>query len=127
MKQERQFGYGVGGVLALLGGLLVFWRHRTGAGLPLLALGGSLVLFAALAPRVLSAPARAWSAFSHALGRMNTVIFLSVLFLLVLTPLGLVLRLLGRDPLRRRRISCGSMWVPYAGRTSDPKHFERMF
>jgi len=62
---------------------------------------------------------------AHVLGWVNSRVLLTALFFLVLTPMGLVLRLAGRDPLRLRRRE-GSGWSPYPPRFRDPKHYERM-
>ena len=50
-----------------------------------------------------------------------------IVFLLVLTPLGFVLRLFGRDELRRRGPAPESMWTPYPVRNGDPRHYETIW
>jgi hypothetical protein len=127
VNADRKFGIVVGGLFALLGGLLFFWRHRTGWGVALGVPGTVLVLLGIAAPQLLSGPHRAWLAFAKVLGRINAFVFLSIVFFLILTPLGLVLRLFGRDELRRRGAAPPSMWTPYPERNGDPRHFERIF
>jgi hypothetical protein len=116
----------VGGVFAVLGALL-FWRHRTAAGAAFASLGGALLFLAAAAPPLLAGPHRAWLAFARVLGRVNSAIFLCLTFFLVLTPLGFVLRLFGRDELRRRGAAPASMWTPYSERNRDPRHYETIW
>jgi hypothetical protein len=127
MNDERKFGFTVGGAFLVLGAALFFWRHRVAAGAVFGGLGLVLVLLAAVASALLTWPNKGWMAFARLLGRVNTMLFLSVVFFLVLTPLGAFLRLVGRDELRRRRAPSGTMWMPYPARVGDPKHFERMF
>jgi hypothetical protein len=125
MTENRRFGLVVGGAFALLGtALSVAGSRRAGPGLA--ALGGLLLLLAVAAPGALAPIHRGWLALSRVLGRVNTAVFLSLVFFLVLTPLGLLLRLGGRDELDRRRRR-SSMWVPYPARNRDPRHFEKMF
>lgn len=125
MTEERKFGFVVGGGLALLGGALVAaGSRRAGPGLVVVAV--PLLVAALAAPAALAPVRRAWMAFARVLGRVNTVLFLSVVFFLVLAPLGAVLRLAGRDELARRRRRA-SGWVPYPERNRDPAHFEKMF
>jgi hypothetical protein len=124
--EDRKFGWTVGGVFAVLGALLL-WRHRTVSGSIATSLGGALLLLAAAAPALLAAPHRAWLAFSRVLGRVNSAIFLFLTFFLVLTPLGFVLRLFGRDELRRRGSAPVSMWTPYPERNRDPRHYEAIW
>ena len=125
MKEDRKFGFVVGGALALLGvALVAFGSRRAG---PLLAGAGLLlVLLGAAAPGLLGPVHRGWMAVARVLGRVNTVLFLSIVYFLVLTPLGVVFRLSGRDELSRRRRRA-SGWVPYPERNRDPRHFEKMF
>lgn len=86
-----------------------------------------LLVLAFLAPALLEAPRRAWMKLAHLLGTVNGFLFLSLLFFLVLTPLGVVLRLFGRDELRRRGAVPASAWEPYPERNRDRAHFEKMF
>jgi hypothetical protein len=126
LSEDRKFGWTVGGAFALLGGLL-FWRQRTAAGAVAASLGGTLLLLAAAAPALLAAPHRGWLAFARVLGRVNSAVFLFLTFFLVLTPLGFVLRLFGRDELRRRGPAPESMWTPYPERNGDPRHYETIW
>ncbi|MCL4807986.1 MAG: hypothetical protein KJ062_09390 [Thermoanaerobaculia bacterium] len=125
MAEDRKFGFVVGGVLVLVGVALAAAGSRR-AGPVIAAAGGLLVLLGAAAPAALAPVHRAWLAIARVLGRVNTVVFLSLVFFLVLTPLGLLLRLAGRDELDRRRRGV-STWVPYPARNADPRHFEKMF
>lgn len=116
----------MGGVFAVLGGLLL-WRQRFAAAVVAFALGGPLLLLAAFVPALLARPHRAWLQLARFLGRVNSAIFLFLTFFLVLTPLGLVLRLLGRDELKRRGSQPASMWSPYPERNRDPRHYETIW
>ncbi len=125
MNEDRKFGFVVGGALALLGTALVLAGSRL-AGPALGGAGALLLVFGAAAPGLLGPLHRGWMAVARVLGRVNTAIFLSIVFFLVLTPLGLAFRLSGRDELsRRRRLQTG--WIPYPERNRDPRHFEKMF
>lgn len=125
MNEDRKFGFVVGGALALLGSALVLAGSRL-AGPVLGGAGALLLLLGAAAPGLLGPLHRGWMAFARVLGRVNTALFLGLVFFLVLTPLGFAFRLAGRDELaRRRRRRTG--WVPYPERNRDPRHFEKMF
>ena len=104
MKQTRElrnFGLIVGGLFVLIGAWPMVW-HGTGPRAWALILGSALVLLAVTAPRLLTWPHRAWMALAHILGWINTRIVLGIAFFVVFTPMGLVMRLLGKDPMRRR-------------------------
>ena len=61
---------------------------------------------------------------SHWMGRIVGTVLLTVLFVLVLVPLGLALRIAGKDPLRLRREPGNTS---YWREARPPGSFERMF
>ena len=60
------------------------------------------------------------------LGYVNARVILTVAFAIVLTPLGLLWRVIGKDPLARRRENWPG-WSPYPERYRNPDHFNRMY
>ena len=66
----------------------------------------------------------AWMAFTWAVGTAAGTVALGAVFFLVITPLGLVARLAGRDRLRLRDPGSASGWVPLPAAPHDP---ERQF
>jgi hypothetical protein len=66
--------------------------------------------------------------FAFALAWVNTRLILGVFFYLVLTPSGLVMRLLGKDPLRRRiERSAKSYWIRKEPVLFDKSRYENLF
>jgi hypothetical protein len=64
-------------------------------------------------PRFLAGLNRMWTKLGLLLSNVISPIALGILFYVVLTPIGLVIRLTGKDPLRLRRdIGVDSYWVP---------------
>lgn len=53
-------------------------------------------------PSILHPLNRAWMAFGNLLHRVVNPIVLGVIFYVVLTPMGVLMRLRGRDPMQRR-------------------------
>jgi hypothetical protein len=96
----RSFAFTVGAAFAVLA-LVAAVRGR----LTVMSLFGVvaivLTLGGYLAPERLGTPYRVWMAFALALSRVTTPLFMGVVYFVVLTPIGLVLRLVGRRPLRR--------------------------
>jgi hypothetical protein len=120
---HRSFGITVGSALALIA-LVSAWRDHAVRAEALAGIGVVLVVTALARPNLLAAPARAWMAVGHALGWFNSRVLLTLMFFVVVWPIGLLARLFGSDPLERRRR--GSGWVEYPQRLRDPKHFERL-
>jgi saxitoxin biosynthesis operon SxtJ-like protein len=61
-----------------------------------------LVVPAIVLPRSLTHVYRVWMAAGEALGWINTRILLSVIFYGLVTPMGIIMRRFGRDPMQRR-------------------------
>jgi hypothetical protein len=126
-RREREFGLIVGGILALLG-CWWFYRHKF---IPLayyFIAGGSLgILFALLIPRALFYPRKAWMSLAEGMSYVMTTLILGIVFFLVVTPIGLIKRFFGWDPLRRRSLGEASYWEPYPVRQRNPKHYEKLY
>jgi hypothetical protein len=123
-KEERNFGRVVG-VMTIAIAALQFWRGRQTVAAVAAAIGVTLLVAGTFAPATLVVPNRLWRRLGHALGWVNTRILLSLFFFLVLMPVGLIMRLMGKDPLELR--GHGSTWKAYGERLRDPQHFKRSF
>jgi len=122
---ERSFGVSVGGVLIVIAAVLL-WRGRVVRAEVLAGIGAVLIVLGVLSPALLKWPSAVWWRFSRALGHVNARVLLTVFFALILTPVGLVWRVAGKDPLGRRKGSWPG-WTPYPERYRDPNHYLRMF
>ena len=68
-----------------------------------------------------------WIAAAYPIGWTISHLVLALTFYLVLTPIGLLMRLVGRDPLGRRpHRSPGSYWIPHEP-PRDPASYFRQF
>jgi hypothetical protein len=117
----------VGGVFLALGGWWFYRGKYSTLALVLLSLGAALVLLGALRPKSLVVPNRLWMGMAEAMGFVMTRVILGVVFFLFVTPIGLVRRLFGGDPLGRRAARTESYWKPYTERRKNPKHYEKMY
>jgi hypothetical protein len=122
---ERSFGVSVGGVLLLIAAVLA-WRSRTTRAEITGGVGAVLLVLGLLAPRLLKWPSDLWWRFARALGYVNARILLTLLFGIALVPLSMIWRVIGSDPLARRRDRWPG-WSPYPDRYRDHKHYLRMY
>jgi len=100
-KQLRDFGLIVGGIFAVIGVWPAVFRAQ--ATRPwALALAVALIGPALVFPRSLTYPYRVWMKVGEILAWINTRIILSVIFYGLVTPMGIVMRLFGHDPMHRR-------------------------
>jgi Saxitoxin biosynthesis operon protein SxtJ len=100
-KQLRSFGFTVGGIFALI----ALWPLTIRAEDPrwwAIVVAGCLLAPAAVFPKSLSWVYRGWMALGHVLGWINTRIILGFIFYFIVTPIGIVRRWLGKDPMGRR-------------------------
>jgi Saxitoxin biosynthesis operon protein SxtJ len=105
---------------------LLAWYGRTLRAEILASVGVLLIALGVLKPALLARPNAWWWRFARAIGYVNARVLLTVMFAVVLVPLGLWWRLSGRDPLMRRRDAWPG-WLPYPARYRDGQHYERMF
>lgn len=110
------------GALAVLNGLKSRWVYAAAFGV----VASLLWMLRQWAPQVLSVPSRLWWTGLRGLGWINGRLLLTVIFYGVLTPLGILMRCCGWDPLARRA-SAGSGWRPYAVRQRNLRHYERLY
>lgn len=68
-----------------------------------------------------------WMRFAYAIGWVNSRMLLALIYYLVMTPMGLVQRLVGRDALRRRGPQSSSYWLPRSSPKQSKEQFERLF
>lgn len=123
--KERSFGVSVGGFLLLLSAVL-WWRGRITAAAILTGTGAVLMVLGLTAPRLLKYPSAVWWKFALILGYVNARVILTIAFFVVLTPMSLVWRLIGRDPLAIKKQHWPG-WSPYPARYRDKDHFTRMY
>lgn len=94
-RDLRKFGLLVGGVLVTLG-LWSLFRHRA-AGPYLAAPGALLLLFGIVAPNALKGVYVAWMALAFTLGLVVSTVLLTFFYFGVITPIGLLARVCGKD------------------------------
>jgi len=109
-KDLRQFGIVLGIILGVLGGLHFLkghpaaWKWFCGSGAVVLLLG-------VLCPGVLGPAFRVFTKAAHAIGWFNTRVILILVYYLLLTPTGLIMKLCGKDLLDRKiDRGCQSYW-----------------
>ena len=127
-RRLRSFGLTVGIALVVLAALLLWrdrpaWPYVAGAGVVLALLG--LVVPAVLAPIE-----KVWMTAARAMGWVMTRVILAVVFFVLFTAVGLILRLVSRDHLELRFPGAQadqSYWHPRRGQDRSPERMEKMF
>lgn len=122
----KKFGIMMGCAFLVLGFILflrksLFWCFLWPAGFFFFMLAFAI-------PMRLKAIYFFWMKLAGVLGWINTRILLSLFFYLVLTPIGLIMRLFGKDLLDRAlEKEKVSYWSKREEKDSDPTYYERQF
>jgi hypothetical protein len=109
-SSDRSFGLVFAGVFALItvwpalhGGAMRWWASAVALAFAVIAL---------TRPAVLGTLNRLWTRLGILMGKIISPVALGVLFYVVLTPIGMLMRLTGADPLRLKRdASSNSYWI----------------
>ena len=107
---DRAFGIVFAVVFAVIG----LWPLSSGDGVRLwsLGVGAALLLVAFARPTILGPLNRLWTKFGLLLHRITSPLIMAFVFYLAVTPTALVMRLAGKDPLRRRiERSARTYWI----------------
>jgi hypothetical protein len=108
---ERSFGIVFSIVFFALSLTSIFAGNQT-AGLLLFGLGVSCVLIAFFRPYWLKMPNFLWFKFGIMLGGVVAPLVMALIFITVFFPIGLIMRLIGYDPLSRKLDSASnSYWI----------------
>jgi len=96
--QGRKFGLTVG-IAFLLLAAIAFWRGNPTTTYVLGGLGALLSLAGLVIPAQLGPVERAWMALAHAISKVTTPIVMGVMYLVVMTPIGVLRRTFGGNPM----------------------------
>ena len=122
----RNFGITIGIILLIISGFL-FWKEKETFQI-FLAIGIILCLTAIALPPVLKPVYWMWMIFGVILGWIMTRVILSLLFYLIISPIGLTLRFFGKQFLELRwEKSKESCWNFKTNENLQKENYEKQF
>lgn len=83
--------------------LVCLLLHYAGYGKRFLTAGILLLLIDLVWPACFKPLARLWFGFSHLLGAVTSQVFLTLVFFLLVTPIGLLRRIIGSNPMQLKK------------------------
>jgi predicted membrane protein len=101
-KGLRKFGLTTGAIVAGLFGLFFPWIMDKSIPVWPWVILAILLIWSLVAPASLGPVYRVWMKFGLLLSGVMTPLIMGILFYLLFTPIATLMRLAGRDPLRRR-------------------------
>ena len=96
----REFGLLVGCIFLFMGAW-PFLRRGQDVRLTTFIIGAALLALGIAAPALLRKPYQLWMQLATVLGWINTRLILGIVFCIVFTPVALIMRLIGKDPMSR--------------------------
>jgi hypothetical protein len=122
---DRNFGLVMAGAFLVLGGVKLWHGHASG--LIFLALSALFAAFALFWPARLAPLNWLWFRFGILLHKIVSPIVMAVMFFLVVTPIGLLMRACGRLPLQRFDSAASSYWLTRTEPTAPQGSMRRQF
>jgi hypothetical protein len=110
--EGRKFALTVGTAFLALTAL-TWWRDHITVARVLAVIGGGLWIGGLVVPGRLGPVYRGWMGLAHAISKVTTPIFLSIVYFIVIMPIGLLMRAVGRNPIRHHPRG-DSYWAPHA-------------
>lgn len=125
-EELRKFSWTVGIAFLLIAAFL-WWKHL--AAWPVLAaIGGGLIVLGTIYPPLVRPFFYAWMSLAVVLGFVMTRVILTIFFFLVLTPVGLFFRLIGRDAMHRKiDRKAATYWIEKEYLIPDRSRLEKFF
>jgi hypothetical protein len=125
-RSLRKFGLTVGTVLLLIG--FAFYLFDKSSFFYFGGIGLILILFGLASPNVLRPVNKVWMTLAIILGWFMSRVILIILFYLIITPIGFLLKIFGRDPLKLKvDNSLSSYWEDREKSVSEKIDYERQF
>jgi len=125
-KGLREFGLVTGGIVAVLFGLFFPWLLDRPIPRWPWVIFGVLAVMGLAAPMALKPVYKTWMKFGLLMSKVMTPLIMGIAFFLTVTPLALVMRLLGKDYMARKLDrSAASYRVPSTA--TPPKRLEKPF
>ena len=102
-KKLREFGYLIGVGVPFIFGLILPFITGHNFRLWTLFISIPVLIIGIFSPAKLNNVYKLWMKLGHIMGWLNSKIILGLVFLLVLQPIALIMKLFGYDPLRKRK------------------------
>ena len=123
----RRFGLTFSAIVVCLFGLLLPWLFSATWPTWPWVFAGVLTLASLAFPPALGPLYQLWMRFGLVMAYLNTRIILFLLYTLVFVPTGLLMKIRGRDTMRRKLSRSDNQSYRVASKPRDSKHFERPY
>jgi hypothetical protein len=128
LPSERRFGSLFTAIFVVLGVYGYFYKGWTaGTSVGWLIASVAVGLVTLLSPRLLAPFNLAWFKLGELMGKVVSPLVLGAIFFMLITPIGLLGRLFGRDELRLKRGVVSTYWIERDPPALSPDSFKNQF
>jgi large-conductance mechanosensitive channel len=125
-KELRKFTITICAALSIIGGIILWQKGDTG--FIFLAVGLLFLFSGLIKPELLGPIYKVWMAFSLMLGFVMNHLILALMYYIVITPIGILMRVLRKDPLQTRLDrNTKSYWLQRTNEDFSKEKYEKMF
>ena len=124
-KGLRKFGITTAIIIAVLFGVIFPYLFDQSISIIPWSISAVLILWALIIPKSLNPIYHIWMKIGLVLGWINTRIILGAVFYLIVTPIGLFVRLIGKNPLNKPMPMTDSYRITSKSRSK--KHMEKPY
>lgn len=126
-RDIRNFGIGLAIILGAIGSYQLY-KGQWDIALWFYAAVGIVLILSLFAPSVIKPLYKVMTIVGHKIGWVNTRLLLGILYYLLFTPIAVVFRLIGKDPLDRKiEVEKNSYWIPRKESSMDKRRYEQQF
>jgi hypothetical protein len=126
-KDIRTFGIGLAVMLAGFASVSSYWHGQLRL-LWMYVISGVLLPLALFVPNLLKPIYKGWMKVAHAIGWFNTRLLLALIYYVVFTPIGVLVRLFGKDLLNvKLEPQTESYWIKREHKEMSQTEYEKQF
>ncbi len=122
----RRFAISTGVAVSLIFGWFFPWLTDSKPAIDIMAVSALWIIWGLLLPVTLRPIYKGWMLFGLMMGRFMTPLILSIIYFTLITPVGLIMRLLGNDPLHRKLDSSAESYYVISDNI-EPEDLEKPF
>jgi len=128
-SSDRSFGLTVGGILALIEAYRLWSSGMIDTlGIVLLCVAGPLLVLGLIYPPILAPLNKAWTKLGLVMFKVVNPIVMFAVYVITIVPIGLLLRLSGKDPLRMKlEPEAKSYWIERDPAGPSPESMKNQF
>ena len=126
LPSNKKFGTVIGLFLALVS-LYFFYINNIHFGIFFIFISIILLVITSIKPVLLTNLNKVWMFIGFILSKIVNPLVLGIIFFIIITPIGIFLRVIGRDELKIKNASSSSFWESKENAKVEPESYKNQF